>query len=130
MNKTRNDKILVKIVNKYYDDNNYGYSDTWQEQLDRYRVYQVMDKWFFNKVRPEFNLDLCLNDLRNISSPLRRLYKQSKHDAGEWANDRSGEEIYGYENDESIYNNLCYISDRWFCQERLRWMIDLLERKG
>jgi hypothetical protein len=39
---------------------------------------------------------------------------------------RSGEETYGYENQESIMGNLFHISDRWGCAFRLRWMIDLL----
>ncbi len=39
---------------------------------------------------------------------------------------RSGEETYGY-NPESVYNNMLYISDRWHCAYRLRWLIDGLK---
>lgn len=37
---------------------------------------------------------------------------------------RSGNEIYGYFNQVSIDNNLMYISDRWNCVFRLRWLLD------
>lgn len=37
---------------------------------------------------------------------------------------RSGNETYGYKN---IKENLIYISDRFSCQFRIRWLIDLLE---
>jgi len=43
---------------------------------------------------------------------------------GDW---RSGEEVYGYKDEESILGNLKYISDRWGAACRLRWMIDLLD---
>jgi hypothetical protein len=34
-----------------------------------------------------------------------------------------------YDSDEIILDNLQYISDRWNCQFRLRWVLDLLELK-
>lgn len=40
---------------------------------------------------------------------------------------RSGEETYGYEDDEHILGQLVYISDRWNCSFRIRWMIDLVK---
>jgi len=40
---------------------------------------------------------------------------------------RSGEEVYGYESEESIIGNIDYISDRWKCAMRIRWMIDLID---
>ncbi len=39
---------------------------------------------------------------------------------------RTGEETYGY-CPNSIRNNMVYISDRWCCAFRLRWLIDGLE---
>lgn len=47
-----------------------------------------------------------------------------------WEGDyRSGAETYGYENEESIQYTLLYISDRWRCAFRLKWLIDLVERE-
>jgi len=42
---------------------------------------------------------------------------------------RNGYVTYGYDSDESILGNLQYISDRWNCQFRLKWVLDLLELK-
>lgn len=41
--------------------------------------------------------------------------------------DRTGEQTYGYKNEQEILNDLCYISDRYNCQFRLRWTLDLLK---
>jgi len=41
---------------------------------------------------------------------------------------RSGEETYGYKSDEDILCNLFYISDRWGCAFRVRWILDLIDR--
>ena len=42
--------------------------------------------------------------------------------------DRSGEETYGYESEESVLYDLGYISDRWICEFRLQWLIDLIDK--
>lgn len=42
---------------------------------------------------------------------------------GDW---RSGSDTYGYESDEKILGNLCYISDRFNSAFRLRWTLDLV----
>lgn len=36
----------------------------------------------------------------------------------------SGHSTYGYKDEESISNNMYYISDRWCCAWRLQWIID------
>jgi hypothetical protein len=43
--------------------------------------------------------------------------------------DRPGAETYGYDSAQSILGNLQYISDRFNCQFRLRWVYDLLTLK-
>ena len=40
--------------------------------------------------------------------------------------DRSGFETYGFENLESIKRNFKYISDRWKCRFRTKWLLDLI----
>lgn len=42
------------------------------------------------------------------------------------ADDRTGEETYGYKDKESILMDLLYISDRYNCQFRLRWVLGVL----
>jgi hypothetical protein len=46
----------------------------------------------------------------------------------ETCDDRSGEETYGYESEESVLYDLGYISDRWMCEFRLQWLIDLIDK--
>jgi len=46
----------------------------------------------------------------------------------ETCDDRSGEETYGYESEESVLHDLGYISDRWMCEFRLQWLIDLIDK--
>ena len=46
-----------------------------------------------------------------------------------WVPDlRSGAETYGYKNDEHTMYNLQYISDRWNCTLRVRWILDLINQ--
>ena len=42
---------------------------------------------------------------------------------------RSGKNTYGYKSEESILNNLQYISDRFNAQFRLQWVLDLINKK-
>ncbi len=41
---------------------------------------------------------------------------------------RSGEDTYGYKDNDSIENRLMYISDRFNCAFRLRWLLDGIEK--
>jgi hypothetical protein len=38
---------------------------------------------------------------------------------------RTGWELYGYESEEDIIYTLSYISDRWNCDTRINWLVDL-----
>lgn len=42
------------------------------------------------------------------------------------ADERTGEETYGYKDEQNILCNLMYISDRYNCQFRLRWALGIL----
>ncbi len=62
--------------------------------------------------------------LKKIRPALEKLYK------GTLAVDddhRVGLETYGYKSIEEIKRNLRYISDRWNCSYRIRWILDLIE---
>lgn len=55
-----------------------------------------------------------------IMRMIREWYKMAKCE-----NDyRRGSETYGYKDQESIDYNILYISDRWNCAFRLKWLID------
>ena len=41
---------------------------------------------------------------------------------------RTGDESYGYRNQEYIEERMSYISDRWNCAFRIKWILDLLDR--
>jgi hypothetical protein len=62
-----------------------------------------------------------------VVAALTQLYARELKQEGEFGDYRTGDETYGYDNEESISNNLMYISDRWNCSFRLRWLLDLKE---
>jgi hypothetical protein len=78
-------------------------------------------------VKMEDNLTVLLikEKLRPHLNTLINLYEKIHlPQEDDW---QSGEESYGYESDEDIINSIRYISDRWGCSFRIRWMIDLLD---
>lgn len=59
---------------------------------------------------------------------LKRIYpRYAKQCGGDW---RGGEETYGYGDREKTEDTLNYISDRWRCAFRIRWIIDGLEKRA
>jgi len=65
-----------------------------------------------------------------LSAPQRRQYRRWCEKMGikpDLPDARSGEESYGYADVESIEGTLDYISDRFNCELRLRWMLDLIK---
>lgn len=87
-------------------------------------------------MRPE-KLSYLLNigvdeKLKFGSSPtLKAILPAMKKEWQKYAKDendyRDGRDTYGYSDEESIRNNLFYISDRWRCAFRLKWIIDGVE---
>lgn len=74
------------------------------------------------------------NDLKSIKNALLSMHKKSMQEErryniehGSTIDDRSGEETYGYDSLDSIKDNLVYVSDRYNCAFRLRWLIDLMD---
>jgi len=58
--------------------------------------------------------------LLSLTREMERVWKKWAKEEEDY---RSGEETYGYEEDK-IQNNMIYISDRWRCAFRLRWILD------
>ena len=65
------------------------------------------------------------------SSVFKRLLEPMKRQWAKWAKEegdyRGGYITYGYSDRESVENNMMYISDRWMCAFRLKWLIDGIE---
>lgn len=93
--------------------------------------WHLMNKVFSNFYSIEGK---TVQDAKNILEPhFYVLFAQYKHfiETDLWEHDlRSGAETYGYQNDESIMYNLQYISDRWNCAFRIRWVLDLINQYG
>ncbi|MCK5535605.1 MAG: hypothetical protein KAI79_02195 [Bacteroidales bacterium] len=110
-----------KII-KYYDENNLGFTGNNKYDTSRYKLYKVFDKWYFN-IEGELDFDKFLKDLNKVYHSLTYIYfinLESDDDK------RSGFETYGFDN---IEGDFAYICDRWNCSFRVRWMIDVLDRK-
>lgn len=58
--------------------------------------------------------------LKESVPAMEKLLKKCQKEEDDY---RSGLETYGY-NKDSNANNMMYISDRWRCSFRLRWLID------
>lgn len=79
--------------------------------------------------------NLTLSSALSIITPLLPIFKKELRYIKflnklnkEVCDDRSGEETYGYESEQSVLCDLAYISDRWICEFRLQWLIDLIEK--
>ncbi len=64
--------------------------------------------------------------LKETRPELEKLYEKSLLRDED---NRSGIETYGYKSESSIKSNLNYISDRWNCSFRIRWLLDLSKRE-
>ena len=79
--------------------------------------------------------NLTLSSALSIITPLLPIFKKELRYIKflnklnkETCDDRSGEETYGYESEQSVLYDLSYMSDRWLCEFRLQWLIDLIEK--
>lgn len=91
-----------------------------------HKFYCFMDKFYGNSYL--YTVDDVIKELMPCLTWLKRYYENvlTKQDK-EYTCYKSGYESYGYLNDESILNNLDYISDRWRVDWRVRWIINLLD---
>lgn len=111
-----------KIVNKYYSDDNFIYK-TINLKLD-YAYIKIHDSFenVFSDERTDFNK--IINDLRKNIKHLYVLYKECLLSEKDY---RTGKETYGYKDIDDIESTLLYISDRYYCAFRIKWLIDLIE---
>ena len=116
--KDRYDQLIVNMVWDYHKQNE---SEVWlkgtfKEALHSYRIYKYFDDTFFKRTH-EFDMNVAVADLRKILPSLEFVYKQFKGNI-------TGTP-YGASED---YGNLSYVSDRWGCDFRLQWLIQLANR--
>jgi hypothetical protein len=65
-----------------------------------------------------------MNRFKKLLPELKRIYPKYAKENGDY---RTGHQTYGYDDLEKIRWNLFYISDRWNCAFRIRWLIDGIE---
>ena len=82
-------------------------------------------------LRQKLNHAIQIRLKKGDREPLVKLIKPMKKHwlalAKEEEDFRDPVDVYGYSDAESIENNLLYISDRWNCAIRLKWIIDGVE---
>lgn len=81
---------------------------------DRAAVSSAIIKWIHGDKEP---LGKLLPELKSMYESKSRTDDDDR---------RTGEEVYGYVESE-IRDTMCYISDRWNCAMRIRWLIDGIE---
>jgi hypothetical protein len=80
-----------------------------------YEMNKAFNYWFKTK-----SVDKFLPLMREIKRVYKKLQKTEN-------DNRSGFETYGYDDPEAIDYHMLYISDRWRCAFRIRWLIDGIE---
>lgn len=81
----------------------------------RYEMNKAFDHYFETGSVTKF---------KPLMREMKRVWKKwSKRDEDY----RSGFETYGYNNAEEVKLHMAYISDRWYCAFRLKWIIDGIE---
>ncbi len=65
--------------------------------------------------------------LKTIQPELEKMYKVYNNRT--YPDSRSGSEKNKYINDKNVKANLTYISDRWKCAFRIKWVLDLINNK-
>ena len=116
-------QIRTKNILGYFSENNLGFDDTFELNYARLRIYKVFDE-FYDGNSSNKRIKVLINELKKNKKYLNICYKESLKFDKDY---RLGEETYGY-NLRSIRNNLIYISDRWNCSFRIRWILDLIEK--
>jgi len=81
----------------------------------RYEMNRAFDVWFSEKSTREFV---------RLLPYMKRMWKKWSKEEQDF---RAGVDTYGYNNTEDIVSNMLYISDRYRCAFRLKWIIDGIE---
>ena len=120
-------QIMIGDLFKYCDDNNIGITnkDTYKALNAYVKIRKIFESYYFVPKKDRTFTEL-LGELQKNKKYLLYLYKLQCTAEKDY---RTGEESYGYSNQDYIEERMSYISDRWNCAFRIRWIIDLLELK-
>lgn len=118
-------QIMIGDLFRYCDENNIGITDKDSyKALNSYvKIRKIFESHYFSP-KKDRTFDELLEELQQNKKYLMYLYKL--HCASE-KDFRTGEESYGYNTQEYIEERMSYISDRWNCAFRIRWILDLLD---
>jgi hypothetical protein len=86
-------------------------------------THKNLENYSFEDIKDKLNI------IKYHIGALHNVYRNESARNG-FTDNRGGYETYGYKNLESIKSNLSYISDKYKCTFRLRWILDLLELEG
>lgn len=88
-------------------------------------LWNLMELFYDSSFCEQCNVDDIKKRLKPLTFYLKKRYELvlTKRDPDY----RSGSETYGYDSEEDILYTLHYISDRWNCSFRVRWLINLVE---
>lgn len=119
-------QIRTRNILGYFRKNRIGFDDTFEHNYARLRIYKAFDYYDILENRPDFSM---------LIVDLKRNYKYLQYccnKAYEYEKKYYPEELNYYFKDvdlETIKSEMYYISDRWNCYHRLKWILDLLERR-
>lgn len=120
-------QIMIGDLFKYCDDNNIHISklNTFKVMNAYVKIRKIFDAYYFTPKKDRTFIEL-LEELQQNKKYLEYLYKLQSASEKDF---RTGEESYGYSNQDYIEERMSYISDRWNCAFRIRWIMDLLTRE-
>lgn len=78
----------------------------------RYEMNKAFERWFQAGTTEQFG---------PLLREMNRVWRKWSVEEDDY---RTGKETYCYSDRETIENNMVYISDRWRCASRLKWLID------
>lgn len=126
-NKLNLKQIRTKNILGYFRKNNIGFDDSFVHNYARLRIYKVFDYYDIHKDK-RLDFSYLIIDLKRNYKYLKfccnKAYLEEKEYYPEELN-------YNFENIdlETIKSEMYYISDRWNCYHRLKWILDLLDKK-
>jgi len=111
--KNKIDKFYTKqmiMILSYFENKNLSLGDTPNETRYLYKVHKFFEE----------PIDYKLKNVDSILPELKKLYRISLHVDRDH---RNGIETYGYD-PKTIRSDFAYISNKWNCSFRIKWLID------
>ncbi len=117
----------VEVYNFYQYSPFIGVSPTFRESYLRMVIYKAFEKHLFDIPDGWYSLITFTTEFKKILPEMKELLELSVADdlKSGHPDNRTAEETYGFDN---VYDDLHYISDRWYCTFRLRWLIAVVSK--